>query len=478
MQTCNYVPKLVILILTKTTFSTLSHIFMATHEIFTSMSQNKFCDVHKLTSVAIQIRHIREIHHNGGRRINETCYMDVRAKNTPISRWPIPRGASMNRIPTHVGFSDESHTDQVCWTSIGMVTMKNPSLAQMEKALCEQLQSTETKSEIKWTNTTKGWRSDAARVICYFVVKKAAKHELRIDTIMVDKKYMINANRKENVSKIYYQLFKNVLEYRWGREHVWNLYPDKNKSIWWKEMKYFLERGSEQWLKIIDGIELCKMFDVHHIRSMDSQSNIFLQVADIFVGMAIFSRSHYNKYEAWHGLNQTLNEILADQEGEFDADTRWALSWFEQFRFDKGDFGVAETLSRAKNTSMSGMAKAGILESKTGKVRLLLPSELPEDWDPKQDKRFTLWEAAHHLMRLLEKSESVAAKIMAKIGSRSETARELTYRLYHTCEQKKYAKEAQDYNSLIQSWHEIARLSRKVTSQEPTARGMKTYDDS
>lgn len=178
-------------------------------------------------------------------------------------------------------------------------------------------------------------------------------------------------------------------------------------------------------------------------------------------------------------INQTLDEILADQEGEFDADTRWALSWFEQFRFDKGDFGVAETLSMAKNTSMSGMASAGILESKAGNVRLLLPNELPEDWDPKKDKRFTIWEATHHLMRSLEKSESDAAKIMVKIGSVSESARELTYRLYHICEQKKYAKEAQDYNSLIQSWPEIARLSREITSkQEPVPIGMKSYDDS
>ena len=79
----------------------------------------------------------------------------------------------------------------------------------------------------------------------------------------------------------------------------------------------------------------------------------------------------------------------ACQEEEFDADTIWAPSWFEQFRFDKGDFGVAETLSMVKNTSMSGMAKAGILESRTGKVRLLLPSELLEDWDLKKSSLFS-----------------------------------------------------------------------------------------
>lgn len=237
-------------------------------------------------------------------------------KNDPISRELNARGVSMNRVPTHVGFSDESHTDQGCWTSIGMVTMENSSLAQMEKTLREQLQSIETKSEIKWTKTKKGWGSDAAKIICDFVVEKAVKRELRIDTIIVDKKYMANTDRKESISKIYYSLFKNVLEYRWGKEQVWNLYPDENNSIWWKEIENFLERGSERWLKTFDGIELRKMFDVHHIRPMDSQSSIFLQVADIFAGMAVFSRSHYDKYEAWHGPNQTLDNTKHHNSGE------------------------------------------------------------------------------------------------------------------------------------------------------------------
>lgn len=123
------------------------------------------------------------------------------------------------------------------------------------------------------------------------------------------------------------------------------------------------------------------------------------------------------------------------------------------------------------------MVKAGILKSSTGKVRLFLPSELSSDWDPKKDKRFTVWEATHHMMCLLEKSESDATKVMAKLGSAIEPARELTYRLYHICEQKKYTKEAQDYNTLVQSWPEISRLAKNITSQQkPLPVGMKSHD--
>jgi putative DNA methylase len=196
-----------------------------------------------------------------------------------------------------------------------------------------------------------------------------------------------------------------------------------------------------------------------------------LAQAAIGPGMAVYTR--YAKVvdaegkplsvrEALALINQTLDEALAEQEGDFDADSRWALAWFEQSGFAQGEYGVAETLSKAKNTSVSGMVDAGILTSKGGKVRLLRPNELPADWDPATDSRFTAWESVHHLVRTLEAGgENAAAELVAKIGSQAEIARELAYRLYTVCERKKRAQEALSYNGLVQSWPEIARLARE-----------------
>ncbi len=150
------------------------------------------------------------------------------------------------------------------------------------------------------------------------------------------------------------------------------------------------------------------------------------------------------------------------------------MAWSEQYRFGGGAFGLAETPSKAKNTSVEGMIDAGILESDAGKVRLLGPAELPEDWDPEQDKRFTVWTATHHMVRVLEGGESAAAGLMAKLGSNAVSSRELAYRLYHMCERKNYAQDAQDYNALVQSWPEISGLSREVVS---ASEGMKPYDN-
>jgi putative DNA methylase len=151
-------------------------------------------------------------------------------------------------------------------------------------------------------------------------------------------------------------------------------------------------------------------------------------------------------------INQILDETLAEQEGDFDADSRWALAWFEQFGIAEEEYGIAETLSKAKNTSVIGLVEAGILAASHGKVRLLKPEELPSDWDPTKDKRLTVWEMVHHLIRVLEAGgESIAAELVAQLGVNAETARELCYRLYTLCERKKRAQEALSYNALVQS---------------------------
>ena len=201
-----------------------------------------------------------------------------------------------------------------------------------------------------------------------------------------------------------------------------------------------------------------------------------LAQAAIGPGMAVYTRyarvldaegKRVSVREALALINQTLDEVLAEQEGEFDADTRWALAWFEQQGFGEGEYGIAETLSKAKNTSIAGIVEGGILVSSGGKVRLLGPDELAGDWDPTTDDRLTVWEAVHHLIRALDSGgETGAARLVRQLGGVAETARELAYRLYTVCERKRRTEEARSYNGLVQSWPEIARLSRQEAPAE------------
>ena len=200
-----------------------------------------------------------------------------------------------------------------------------------------------------------------------------------------------------------------------------------------------------------------------------------LAQAAIGPGMAVFTRyarvldasgAAVTVREALSLINQTLDEVLAEQEGEFDADTRWALAWFEQSGFDPGDFGVAETLSKAKNTSVAGMVEAGILRSGAGKVSLLRPNELSADWNPDGDSRRTAWESVHHLVGVLNReSEDAAAALLSKLGSDAEIVRDLAYRLYRICDQKNRPQEALGYNALVRSWGEISGLASRAVGE-------------
>jgi putative DNA methylase len=207
-----------------------------------------------------------------------------------------------------------------------------------------------------------------------------------------------------------------------------------------------------------------------------------LAQAAIGPGMAVFTR--YGKVLDAEGkplsvraalalINQVLDEVLAEQEGDFDPDTRFAPAWFEQHGFDEGVFGVADTLSKAKNTSVQGLVDAGVLASKGGKVRLLTPEELPSAWDPATEPRLTAWEMVHHLIRVLESGgEAAAGELAARLGTKAELARELCYRLYTLCERKKRAAEALSYNALVQSWPEIVRLAQESTDAPPPEQGV------
>lgn len=204
-----------------------------------------------------------------------------------------------------------------------------------------------------------------------------------------------------------------------------------------------------------------------------------LAQAAIGPGMAVFSRyrkvieSDGNKMRvrtALQLINQALDEVLAEQEGEYDADTRWAVAWFEQYGMEEGPYGVAETLSKAKNSAVGALVEAGILRAQGGKVRLLRRNELSSDWNPATAKRLTVWEVMQRLIQALqEQGDAGAAAILDHVGAYGEVARDLAYRLYTICERKKWADEALAYNSLVVEWSDISgavEQLRRTTAEQ------------
>lgn len=212
----------------------------------------------------------------------------------------------------------------------------------------------------------------------------------------------------------------------------------------------------------------------------------FAQAA-IGPGMAVFSR--YSAVLESSGkamsvrtalalINGIKDELLGEAVEELDKDTRWAVTWFSGTGFDWGEAGQANLLANAQATAVNGLVTAGIIEVKGNQVRLFRPEELPADWDPATDKRLTVWEMTHHLVRVYvheKKGDEATAEMLKKLGTKADVARDLAYKLFTVCENKKWSKEAQAYNALVMGWPELTRLARQVAvarTTEQTLPGM------
>lgn len=191
-------------------------------------------------------------------------------------------------------------------------------------------------------------------------------------------------------------------------------------------------------------------------------------------GMGIFSRykavlesddRSMSVKAALQLINRELDEYLGGIQGEFDADTRFAISWFEQNGMRAGEYGTANSIAQARGISVESVKHAGIVESAAGKVRLLSREELDEGWDPETDGHLTIWECLQQLVHRHETHgiSDASALLLKKIAENAEAVKDLAYCLYDiSANKRKDAKEATAYNALIADWTELTRQAAAV----------------
>lgn len=199
--------------------------------------------------------------------------------------------------------------------------------------------------------------------------------------------------------------------------------------------------------------------------------------ASIGPGIGIFSRykivlesddSPMTVKTALQIINRELDAFLTEQEGEFDADTRFAVTWFEQNGMKAGNFGDADNLARARGLSVDSVKHAGIVESSAGKVRLLNRDELEENWMPAKDTHLTIWECTQYLIRALEdEGEFAAALLLKQMGpERADTTKDLAYRLFDISNKQGQLKESNAYNSLIAIWPDLTAQAATISGSD------------
>ena len=208
-----------------------------------------------------------------------------------------------------------------------------------------------------------------------------------------------------------------------------------------------------------------------------------LAQAAIGPGMGVFSRysrvvspdgSDMSVAEALMQINAVLDEVLTDQDDDLDPDTRWCLSWYETRGFDEGPYGDAETLASARNASIDALRRSGVLNAGGGRVSLIAPPDLPDDYDPRTDDRISHWEVVLHLARTLETGglDSTGRLLAAarERGLDGDSLRSLAYRLYDLAEEHGRTADGNLFNGLGSSWPEIETTARSATAAGAGAR--------
>lgn len=178
-------------------------------------------------------------------------------------------------------------------------------------------------------------------------------------------------------------------------------------------------------------------------------------------------------------VNATLDEVIGDQESDFDGDTRFAIKWYRQYGWAQENSGIADQLARSSDTSIGALERGGIFEAKGGKARLLAPSALGGIWDVASDDRVSVWEATVRLAAVMAKDgvDKVAVLIPA-VQSRVnlDAVKELGFLLFHEAEKKKDSKDAGLFNGLVSAWGELNEQARKFEATAPQRDAQLTFD--
>ncbi|MEV7631205.1 DUF1156 domain-containing protein [Microbacterium sp. NPDC089318] len=206
-------------------------------------------------------------------------------------------------------------------------------------------------------------------------------------------------------------------------------------------------------------------------------------------GMAVFSRyarviesdgSEMTVRSALARINEVLDELLTEQEGDFDPATRFAIAWYRGNGYDAGVYGDAENLARARATAVSVMERGGILSARGGKVRLHRPTDLPDNYDAISDQHTSAWEALQHTIRIQEsKGIPAAGAFLHDASRRSDGAvdldlvKELAYLLFQVAEKNGWTKDALSFNGIATSWSELLDSARNAP---PTTSPAQTLD--
>lgn len=198
--------------------------------------------------------------------------------------------------------------------------------------------------------------------------------------------------------------------------------------------------------------------------------------ASIGPGMAAFSKysqvlesdgTPMSVHTALGIINEQLDTLMGESGESFDNETRFCITWYEQFGFEKGDFGTAETLRNARSASFGELVHSGALVNDGGKTWLVNPAQVAA---PNQTRIFnSVWSDLMTAITALETGGiDSAAKFVSGLNmGKADHAKSLAYILFQAAERGSRTEDAAMLNGLVTSWADISERAEALKREQP-----------
>lgn len=244
-----------------------------------------------------------------------------------------------------IAYSDEAVSDCKRYRCIAIVSGRSELLEQLRRDLGKVLEESRT-DHVEWKEVRgHASKTKAAKGYISKAVEYAAKGHIRIDVLIwdtQDKRHaIVGRDDLENLHRMYYKLLVHIGR-RWSH-FDWILHSDERGDMDWQKIRDFVNRtrvqpkqkGQEMptLLKFFDEFRQKgkRRFNLEVADSVNSEKEPLIQLADLFAGMAWYSRKFGSEIVEW-----LKNHEQADQHSLIESEVceQKELKKQEQVRFE------------------------------------------------------------------------------------------------------------------------------------------------
>lgn len=208
--------------------------------------------------------------------------------------------------PTHIAYADETSYNVGRFRGIGVISLALADARLLSKKLRHIIPSREFKWQDLRSADMQFLASDMLKIALHFVETGL----MRIDVItwdtQDDRHNIQGRDDLANLNRMYYHVLHNVFSRRWSSDCVWRLCPDENSVLDWGTIYSCLNSVSyrdslrTQVTSEDDAIVLWRKFNICEIIQCESHEEPVIQLADLLVGLGVYSRQRYEIYEQWN----------------------------------------------------------------------------------------------------------------------------------------------------------------------------------